>query len=98
MAIPVSELRTPTMKTRIAKYRGVAPTDVCELCWLPLKDDVKNAAVLDCERYEFLTDAEAEVRHREAAEAGRTYDPVEPIPVGPDCAKRIKRALACAAT
>ena len=93
MAISVYDLRTPAMTARIGRP---ANSRVCELCGKPLKDDVASAAVLDTERYEFLTDAEAETRHRAAAEAGRTYDPVQPISIGPDCAKRIKRALACA--
>lgn len=72
------------MKKRHKKLAGFHPMDACELCLKNIKSLRAPEVAIDHERYEFVTDAEA-------AQRG---DSVSLFRVGPDCERRIRRALA----
>ena len=80
MAISVGNLRSAAASRKLES--GFHPDGVCELCQKPLRDEILIA--IDHEQYEFVTDAEA-------IERG---DAVSLFPVGPDCFRKIRRALA----
>jgi len=82
MAIPVGDLRGPAARYRIERRAGFWPDGVCELCQKPIRAAPVMVAIDHC-RYEFVTDAEATARG----------DAVSLFPVGPDCARRIRKAL-----
>lgn len=84
MAIRVGDLRSAAAKRKLEKS-CFHPDDACELCQKILKDDSRFVAI-DHERYEFVNEAEA-------AERG---DAVSLFQVGPDCFRKIQRALAVA--
>lgn len=83
MAIPVGKLRTPAMARRHARLGGFHPSNACELCRKVIKDGREIMVAIDHESYEFVTEAEAQARG----------DSVSCFPVGPDCARLIRKAL-----
>jgi hypothetical protein len=87
MALRVSSLRSEAVRARMARTNW-RPLNACELCQKPLRDpDNSPLVAIDNEQYEFVTDAEATERG----------DAVSRFSVGPDCERRIKRALAALA-
>ena len=83
MAIPVNDLRNAAAMRRVRA--GHHPLNACERGPLPLADpDNSPQVAIDHEQHEFVTLAEAEARG--AA--------VSLFPVGKDCYRRIKKALA----
>lgn len=84
MAIPVKSLRSPALRAKMQRTNW-HPTNACELCQKPLRDpDNSPSVAIDHENYEFVTETEAEERG----------DAVSLFYVGPDCARKIKHALA----
>jgi hypothetical protein len=81
MAISVDSLRSPAAKRKLES--GFHPVDACELCQKALTGEPMLIAI-DHECYEFVTDLEATERG----------DAVSLFPVGADCYRKIKRALA----
>ena len=85
MSIAVEAVRTDSMKHRVDREQriGISHIDACELCRKPVSTLSAVMVAIDHEQYEFVTEAEAFARG----------DSVSLFPVGPDCARRITRAL-----